>query len=269
MKTRIISGIFLVIILALTGGFGGWLLFGACLLISLIGMYELNRVKNLEKTGIAIISYISAIAYYGLLLLDPTKYNMIVVIISFLVLMSFYVFRFPKHKAEDIMWTFFSLIYVAVMISYIYLVRDMDNGIYLVWLIFVASWGNDTFAYFTGVFLGKHKMAPVLSPKKSIEGAIGGVLGAGLLGAIYGLVISKVTPEVTNVSIFVYAGASLIGALISIIGDLAASAIKRNYNVKDYGNLIPGHGGILDRFDSVIFTAPVVYWIIYLLVDMI
>jgi phosphatidate cytidylyltransferase len=267
VKTRIISGIFLVIILALTAGFGGWLLFAACLGISIIGMFELNRVKNLEKTGMANISYIFAIVYYLSLLLDSTKYNMITLILAFLVMMSFYVFKFPKYKAEDVMWTFFAFVYVAIMISYIYLVRSMHDGIYLVWLIFVASWGNDTFAYFTGVFLGKHKMAPILSPKKSVEGAIGGVLGAAILGAIYGLIISRFTSSPSVLTIATFAGASFVGAFISIIGDLAASAIKRNYDVKDYGNLIPGHGGILDRFDSVIFTAPVVYWIVYLILN--
>ena len=265
MRTRIISGIFLVIILILTAGFGSWLLYAATLFISLIGMYELNRVKKLEKTSIAIISYFAAIAYYLLLLINDNKFDILLIVIAFLVMMSFYVFSFPKYKAEDVMWSFFSLIYVAIMISYIYLVRSMDSGIYIVWLIFIASWGNDTCAYFTGVFFGKHKMAPVLSPKKSIEGGIGGVLGATLLGAIYGFVLSKCVENITIYAVAIFAGASFIGALISIIGDLAASAIKRNYDVKDYGDLIPGHGGILDRFDSVIFTAPVVYWIIYLL----
>ena len=101
------------------------------------------------------------------------------------------------------------------------------------------------------MLIGKHKMAPVLSPKKSIEGAAGGVAGAALLGLIYAAAIGGKLLE--------YALICAIGALISMVGDLAASAIKRNRNIKDYGKLIPGHGGILDRFDSVIFTAPVIY----------
>ena len=158
-----------------------------------------------------------------------------------------------------------SLEYVTVMIAYIYETRMSDNGIFIVWLIFIASWGNDTFAYFTGVCIGKHKMAPVLSPKKSVEGAIGGVIGATILGAVYGALVSSKMAGVIDNSSVAFAVASLAGALLSIVGDLAASAIKRNYNVKDYGTLIPGHGGIMDRFDSVIFTAPVVYWAIILL----
>lgn len=159
----------------------------------------------------------------------------------------------------------FGIIYVTMMLAYIYETRRLDNGVYLVWLIFVSSWGNDTFAYFTGVLIGKHKMAPVLSPKKSIEGAIGGIVGATALGVIYGSIVStRMTEELVS-PMLTFAVASCIGAMLAIVGDLAASAIKRNYNVKDYGKLIPGHGGILDRFDSVIFTAPVVYWAVVII----
>ena len=101
--------------------------------------------------------------------------------------------------------------------------------------------------------MGKHKMTPELSPKKTKEGAVGGILGAALLGAIYG--------AVTGGTVWVYALICAVGGMISMIGDLSASAIKRNQGIKDYGDLIPGHGGILDRFDSVIFTAPNIYFL--------
>ena len=121
------------------------------------------------------------------------------------------------------------------------------------WLIFLCSWGCDTCAYCAGMLFGKHKMAPVLSPKKSVEGAVGGVAGAVLLGVIFAAVTKGPAAE--------YAAICGAGALISMVGDLAASAVKRNMEIKDYGKLIPGHGGILDRFDSVIFTAPVIYYL--------
>ena len=110
------------------------------------------------------------------------------------------------------------------------------------------------------MLIGKHKMAPVLSPKKSVEGGVGGVIGAALLGAIYALVISNWNGTSTHTPLM-YALICAVGALISMVGDLAASAIKRNKEIKDYGTLIPGHGGILDRFDSVIFTAPFIYFL--------
>ena len=234
MRTRIMSGAVLIVILFTCLYFGGWVTFGFSLFISLVGMYELIKVKKLEKTGLAVVGYIAAITYYFILLLNDPAYILLLLVASCILMMSVYVFTFPKYKTEDVMWVFFSIVYVAVTLSYIYQVRMLQDGIYIVWLIFVSSWGNDTCAYFTGVFLGKHKMTPKLSPKKTYEGAIGGVVGATLLGF----------------------------AFLSIFGDLAASAIKRNHDVKDYGKLIPGHGGIMDRFDSAIFTAPVVYWAI-------
>ena len=138
--------------------------------------------------------------------------------------------------------------------------REGNNGAYTVWLIFLCSWGSDTCAYLAGVAFGKHKMAPVLSPKKSVEGAVGGVVGAAVLGAIYATIFSNnITMSINPVAGFAIICA--VGALISMVGDLAASAIKRNHDIKDYGKLIPGHGGIMDRFDSVIYVAPVI-WIL-------
>jgi phosphatidate cytidylyltransferase len=140
-----------------------------------------------------------------------------------------------------------------------------ELGFYYSWIIWAGSWVNDTFAYFTGMAFGKHKMAKVLSPKKTIEGAIGGIVMTTIIATVFGYFLNTLAhidqPEMPLV--FMAAGA--ISSLLGIIGDLSASAIKRNHNIKDYGKLIPGHGGILDRFDSVIFTAPAVYWSVTLL----
>ena len=181
-----------------------------------------------------------------------------------MVLMAVYVFTFPKYKTEEITITFFGVFYVAVMLSYLFLVRRAADGVYLVWLVFLSSWGCDTCAYCAGMLFGRHKLAPVLSPKKSIEGAIGGMVGAALLGALYGAVFGTHMEEVGN-PVIACCAACAIAAVISQIGDLAASAIKRNHQVKDYGTLIPGHGGILDRFDSMMFTAPAIYFVILFL----
>ena len=127
-------------------------------------------------------------------------------------------------------------------------------------MAYVSSWGSDTCAYVVGRLFGKHKLAPVLSPKKSVEGAIGGVLGSALIGVIFGLIMSNYTGKSENL-IVIFAVIGGLGSVISQIGDLAASGIKRNYDIKDYGHLIPGHGGILDRYDSMIITAPIVYFL--------
>ena len=136
----------------------------------------------------------------------------------------------------------------------------LEGGVFLAFLIFICSWGCDTCAYCVGVLFGKHKMAPVLSPKKSIEGAVGGVVGTALLTVIYCSVF-KAQMALDSRGIVVLAVISAVAGLISMVGDLTASAIKRNYDIKDYGNLIPGHGGIMDRFDSMMITAPIIYYL--------
>jgi phosphatidate cytidylyltransferase len=255
-KTRLLSGIVLVAVALLTIISGGYVLFCTLFCISLIGMQELFRamkVREQKFTMLEIAGYLAAAMYYGALLLDFEKYGMMALIAGLVLLMFVYVFTYPKFRAEQVMAAFFGVIYVAVMLSFVYLTRNLPDGKFIVWLIFLCSWGCDTCAYCVGMLIGKHKMAPVLSPKKSVEGAVGGVAGAALLGAVYG--------AATQGPVLEYAVICTVGALISMVGDLAASAIKRNQNIKDYGTLIPGHGGILDRFDSVIFTAPVIYFL--------
>ena len=255
-KTRLISGILLVIAALLTIISGGYVLFFTLVCISLIGMQELYKAMGVhgESTGLLeIIGYLGAILYYVSLLLGFESYGLMTVLVSLILIMFVYVFTYPKYNAHQIMSAFFGVVYVAVMLSFILLTRNLPDGKFIVWLIFLCSWGCDTCAYCVGMLIGKHKMAPVLSPKKSVEGGIGGVVGAGLLGVIYAAAIQGPMVE--------YAVICGIGALISMVGDLAASAIKRNQGIKDYGKLIPGHGGILDRFDSVIFTAPAIYFL--------
>ena len=255
-KTRLISGIVLVIIALATIISGSWILFFTLLAVSLIGMRELYKVMKVSDehvTVLELVGYLGAVLYYIAMKADFGNYGTMAIIISMILILFVYVFGYPKYHAEQVMAAFFGVVYVAVMLSFIYLTRSLPDGKFLVWLIFLCSWGCDTCAYCVGMLIGKHKMAPVLSPKKSIEGAVGGVVGAALLGVIYAVA--------THGAMLEYAVICGVGALISMVGDLAASAIKRNQGIKDYGKLIPGHGGILDRFDSVIFTAPVIYYL--------
>lgn len=183
----------------------------------------------------------------------------IIVAVCLILLLFVYVFTFPRYKAPQIMASMFSWLYAPVMLSFIYLSREgFTQGSYLVWFVFLCSWGSDTCAYAVGVLIGKHKMTPRLSPKKSIEGAVGGVLGAALLFVLYThFAINKYTDASIPLLLAAVLGAA--GALVSMVGDLAASAVKRDHDIKDYGKLIPGHGGIMDRFDSVIIAAPLIY----------
>ena len=249
--TRLISGIVLVILAAFLLVKGGTLLFLVSLAISLIGLFELYRVMKIEKELPGLVGYGAVLAYYAIVWTGMDRHVTFLAIAALMLLMTIYVFTFPKFTTEQITVAFFGIFYVGLMFSYLYQVRSMPDGKYLVWLIVLSSWGCDTCAYCTGVLVGKHKLAPVLSPKKSIEGAVGGVVGAALLGALFGA-LAEGDPGL-------YAVICGVGAAASQIGDLAASAVKRQHDIKDYGTLIPGHGGILDRFDSVIVTAPMIY----------
>lgn len=259
-KTRLISGIILVILALVIIISGGYVTLFSLLGISLIGMYELYRVFHLEQTPLAMISYVMAALYYISYLLPISIDPMMITMLFLILLMFAYVFTYPKYNAKDIMAVFFGLFYVGVMLSYVYRIRVLEHGVYLAFLIFICSWGCDTCAYCVGVLFGKHKMAPVLSPKKSIEGAVGGVVGTALLTVIYCLAFQDAM-ELGVRSIGILSIISAVAALISMVGDLTASAIKRNYDIKDYGTLIPGHGGIMDRFDSMMITAPIIYYL--------
>jgi phosphatidate cytidylyltransferase len=263
-KTRLLSGILLVIIALATIISGGDVLFATLLMISFIGMTEAYRVLQISGTLLGGVGYVAAAVYYLLLRMNRTDMVVMLAIAFLIVLMMVYVFTYPKYRSEQVMLAFFGLFYVAFMLSYVYQIRMLPQGAFIVWLVFICSWGSDTCAYCVGMLIGKHKMAPKLSPKKSIEGAVGGVVGAALLGAAYAAIMNR-TMAGADAGVIQYALIGAVGALISMVGDLAASAIKRNHDIKDYGNLIPGHGGILDRFDSVIFTAPIIYYMAVML----
>ena len=262
--TRTISGVVLFAILLVTFIFGGYFIFGLTMLLSLIGLTEIYKTVGIEKRAVGLIGYVSVIVYYGLVFFKQTELMGMFMVALLIVMMAVFVFTFPKYKTEQILMAYFGVIYVAVLLSFLYLIRNTADGAFTIWLIMISSWGCDTCAYLAGVTMGKHKMAPILSPKKSIEGAIGGVIGAALIGAIYGAAVGSHVDAVSNAPLY-FAILCACAGLISMVGDLVASAIKRNYEIKDYGKLIPGHGGVLDRFDSVIFTAPIIYYLIYFL----
>jgi len=263
-KTRLFSSIILMAVTITVVLLGGNVLFTALFIVSLIGMMELYRVVKINKAVLGILGYMAGISFYLLLYFKLPQYQLMLFIIFLMLLMFVYVIRFPKFRSEQVTIIYFGLFYVSIMLSYIYQVRILEDGALLVWLIFIGAWGSDTCAYCVGILIGKHKIAPKLSPKKSVEGCIGGILGASLMGFIYATIFQNHITGIVNPQV-VFAIIGAASSVISQIGDMAASAIKRNHDIKDYGDLIPGHGGILDRFDSIIFTAPVVYYLATLL----
>lgn len=262
--TRLISGIVLLILAILSIHAGGPLLLGLSLLISLVGLYELFRALDIQKKLVTGIQYVFTILFYISLGFPPGMHIFYICILDLMCLQAMYVLTFPGYTTRDIAYAFFGFAYVPLLFSFLFQTRMLQDGQILAWLILISSWGSDTCAYAVGVCIGKHKIAPVLSPKKSVEGCIGGVLGAALIGGLMGWFLR----EHLNTSFdpaLTCALACGIGSVISQIGDAVASAIKRNHDIKDYGTLIPGHGGMLDRFDSMIFTAPAVFLALKLL----
>ena len=266
---RLASSAVLVVLALIFLIWGGAALGILCTVLSLIAFHELTKachVAENKEAGALIAAGDAGIVLFGaaMLLTKNMLWGMGALVLMFLACMFVYVFRFRKYHADQVMTVFFCAFYPGVLFSFLYLTRELTWGVYLVWLIFISSWICDTCAYLTGMAIGRHKLAPVLSPKKSIEGSIGGVAGSALVGALFAWIFLL---PLTNQPETVWAVAliSAAGAVISQVGDLAASAIKRDHQIKDYGKLIPGHGGIMDRFDSVLFTAPVIYYLSVLL----
>lgn len=258
--TRLASGIVLVIVAVLTILAGGDIWFLLVSALSMIGLYELYKTMNIEKTLIGYAGLAAAVFYSILLRWNVHSSSIVALIVGFFLISGIYVFTFPKFKADQVAFSVFGMVYVPLLMMHLYQVRELGDGLYIIPLVFLSAWGNDTCAYCVGMLFGKHKMTPKLSPKKSVEGLFGGIIGACLLGAGYGALFGSHLPSLGNatVSCAIICG---VGALIAVVGDLAASAVKRDTGIKDYGKLIPGHGGVLDRFDSILFTAPIVYYL--------
>lgn len=269
MKTRIISAIIAIPLLLFFIIYGGLPLRAVTTVLSLIGMYELykavsGKIKSVHLVGfiLEIIYAVSIILVFdescaenavgGAMLLFP--FLGAIFIIMMIVILTILVIDHRNTNINDASITVFGFFYVGAILSLICFIRDL--GMFYVWLPFIYAFGSDTGAYFTGSLIGKHKLTPELSPKKTVEGSVGGVLTAVIITVIYSFLFNKFTGG--NYS-YIYCGAAVVGAILSQIGDLAASSIKRYTGIKDYGKLMPGHGGVLDRFDSVIFTAPAVF----------
>ncbi|SFC92956.1 phosphatidate cytidylyltransferase [Butyrivibrio sp. YAB3001] len=272
MKTRVISGVVIGVVLALVLTLGGYLLAATLLAVSFISFFELSRATGIHKEGIKcneleFCGYVSILVHYSqMILIGNHKYYVFSIMFAFFLIMVCYVLRFPKFSSMQAIATFFCFVYAPVNMSFVYLLRLRPFGNYFAWIPFVA-WVCDTCAYFVGRSFGKHKLVPVLSPKKTIEGAIGGVAGSIIVGVIFGYLL-YVNETHNVITIVVSILITLVGSIISQIGDLLASGIKRDNNIKDYGNCIPGHGGIMDRFDSVIFVIPCIYFLAVFFIPM-
>lgn len=234
---------------------GGPYLKAFTVVLSALGLYEFyNALRQKEFNPISIVGYVLLGLFY--IMNNNFESLMFLVIIGTVALLCVPIINL-KYTFIDVAITLLGFIYVVVLFSFIPLVNSKVGGVYLVWLIFIGSWLADTSAYYAGRTFGKTKLCPEVSPKKTIEGSIGGFLGSTIGCGIFGIIVNQYVPGVAIIHYF------LIGALCGIMGqfgDLVASSVKRYVGIKDYSNLIPGHGGILDRFDSILFNATVVFY---------
>ncbi len=230
--------------------------------------YYLSFKRQNKANPISIYGYLICvlICFIHFVPEELTFYSIIITVaFSIFILFALMIILREKYNAKDVIVTLFGIIYIPISLIFFSLLRGIDcntYGKYVVALVYFAAWGSDSFAYLVGKAIGKHKLTPI-SPKKSWEGSIAGVLGAVILGVVYKLILEMFIPFRITYLVIVLSMIAL--SVIGQIGDLAASAIKRYVGIKDFSDLLPGHGGMLDRFDSVIMVAPFAYFIFSIL----
>ncbi len=232
---------------------------------SAIAILSLQEFYNAFKETSKPMKWIGYVFSVGIAFIHiiPTAYtkNSLQLLIPSLVAILFLVVIVTDMKStiKDMMVTLFGIMYILGFIVFIPMLRGIEDGSYLVWYIFAIAWGTDIFAYFIGKRFGKHKFSKI-SPNKSIEGCIAGVIGSIIVSLLYTAILNNFIDF--NISYLYIIFVSLALSILSQIGDFAASCIKRYVGIKDFSNLIPGHGGMLDRIDSVIFIAPFAYFLL-------
>lgn len=239
---------------------------GTVYFITLLGLYEFFTATG--AGNIKPMKYMGILCGLILLFLISVSGTMNLVI-PFITILVFITLSLPvfirQYSFIGAGITIIGILYIPLFSGYLYLLRSISGtGVYLIWFVFIVSWLSDTAAYFTGRAIGKKKLCPEVSPKKTVEGAAGGLLGSVIGSVIYGIILGKLSIISIPLPHLLLIG--ILGSVVSQVGDLAASSIKRNVGVKDYGYIMPGHGGLLDRFDSILFAAPLIYYYITLLI---
>lgn len=257
MGTRILSAIVGVILLLVVMFSKSIVFTVAVSLISSIAVYEVlkaykySQYKLFVVTGV-LFSFLFAWAGYFK--------SEILFLVIFLIFALYVGILLKKHHeifTKDILTILSINLIIPFAFATLGYIREGEHGIFLVWLPFISAWLTDTFAYFGGYFFGKNKLCPEISPKKTKEGAVSGVIGAVIGYIVYAYILSNVWDY--NVNIINFVIIAILTSVLSQMGDLFASLIKRENGVKDFGNIMPGHGGVLDRFDSLILTSPFIF----------
>ena len=268
LKTRVISALVGLALLVAALYMGSLFLGIIVCVIAAIGLHEFyNSLEKANFKPIKLVGYLSIIPllllvfnYAKIIDLDMAKVTAVSAFILIVLCMTVIVFANNKYNIIDACITIFGVAYIPFTLSFVITIRNLDFGIILIWLIFIGAWGTDTMAYTCGRLFGKRKILPEISPKKTLGGAVGGAIGCLLLMMAFGYIV-----EVYFGLKMSYVALAIVGlfcGVVSQVGDWCASAIKRYVNIKDFGNIMPGHGGVIDRFDSILFVAPTVYFLL-------
>lgn len=255
---RVASGLILFPLVAIVLIFGNKYLVDILVsIIAILSLHEFYNAFNGKAKPVKIVGYIAAIFIAFIHLIPNTiilKLIGALIALSVLILFLIVIISNTKINIIDISITFFGICYVALFLMFIPIIREnLENGKILLWYVIFAGWGTDVFAYFVGKYFGTHKFSKI-SPNKTIEGCIGGTIGSAVLILIYTIICNNVFN--LNINYIAITFMAIILSIIGQIGDLAASSIKRYCEIKDFSELIPGHGGMLDRIDSIIFVLP-------------
>lgn len=249
---RTISGTLILIISFICIYLRGYALVGYSMAITIFCLIELFRTFKLNDVFMIGFSLIFSMGM--LYSISISNENLVLTFFaSYFLIISIYYLFFNKMSIESLGRLLFSFIYISVPMG-VFLKLGYTN---LLWIVFLISWGTDTFAYLFGIIFGKHKLCPSISPKKTIEGALGGIFGSLILLNLFNYFVLKNNIVFVTLSV-------IILSIVAQIGDLFASKIKREMGIKDFSNIIKGHGGFLDRFDSIIFVTPLVYIVFYI-----
>lgn len=261
MLTRIITSVVALVVFFAVVFAGELPLRIAIAIVSLAMMYETYKAMT-KSVAVKMGGFICGLIMLLGMHFDAAEFS---IVLMLTVTMVFLIFLHGKIDYREMFGVSFMTMYITLFMSYIPKLRA-EYGLAVMAFIFIIAWGSDTFAYFCGTFFGKHKLIPKVSPKKTVEGSLGAVLCVMLLCMLYMFImnISGFPLGGENPTYDSYVRVGLMGIVVSAVsqlGDLAASAIKRDTGIKDYGKIFPGHGGFMDRFDSVIFISPIVYYI--------
>ena len=263
MLTRIVTALIGLVVFCAVIYFGGYVFIGAICAVTVGMLYEMYKTIG-SRTELSVVGYLSGAAVlssviFGNVTLEVVTFGVILVYLALMVKLHTVVTY--KEVTSHALLTFFISMFFGTQIR-IY----NDFGMWAVILVFVCAWTTDTGAYFSGFAFGKHKLIPKVSPKKTVEGAIGGVITAAACCALYLHILNSLS--LTKMDDIGYMSVMLLGVCSSVfsqLGDHVASAIKRDCEIKDFGSLLPGHGGFVDRFDSVIYITPVIYYLLVII----